>query len=93
MSGEFKILFQATFREIAGRKEIIESLEGDTTVGSVVEKLANSYGKDFNIIIDPKTGSISTDILVMLNGRGVRSKDTKLNVNDVLMFTIPIGGG
>jgi hypothetical protein len=55
--------------------------------------MAQKYGKEFNNIIDPKTDKISNDILVMLNGRGIRTINSKIEDNDVLMFTIPLSGG
>ncbi|MHA2167954.1 MAG: hypothetical protein ACXAAT_19070, partial [Candidatus Hodarchaeales archaeon] len=59
----------------------------------ILDAMAQKYGKEFNNIIDPKTDKISNDILVMLNGRGIRTINSKIEDNDVLMFTIPLSGG
>ncbi|MFW9905239.1 MAG: hypothetical protein ACFFFH_12945, partial [Candidatus Thorarchaeota archaeon] len=69
MTKKIKIMFHTTFREITGKKEIEEKLEKDRTVQFFLNKLEKAYGKDFNSIVDPKTGKISTEVLVMINGR------------------------
>ncbi|MCK5617273.1 MoaD/ThiS family protein [Candidatus Pacearchaeota archaeon] len=93
MTGELKILFHATFREVTGKREIEEKLEKNTTVNDILDKLATKYGKDFKGIIDPKTNKISTEVLVMLNGRGIRTTDLILKDQDVLIISLPLGGG
>jgi MoaD family protein len=93
MTGELKILFHATFREVTGKREIEEKLEKITTVNDILDKMSKNYGKDFNSIIDPKTNKISTEVLVMLNGRSIRTTDLILKDQDVLIITLPLGGG
>ncbi len=93
MTGELKILFHATFREVTGKSEIEEKLEKITTVNDILDKMAKNYGKDFKGTIDPKTNKISTEVLVMLNGRGIRTTDLILKDQDVLIISLPIGGG
>jgi len=88
-----KLLFHATFREIAGKKEVIEEVNPDYTLADVLSKLAKQYGKDFNKIIDHKTGHVNADTLVTINGQNVRKTDIKLKDNDVIMITVPVGGG
>ena len=88
-----KILLHATFREVAGKKEIIEEVNPNYTLANILFNLAKQYGKDFNKIIDHKTRQISTDTLVMINGKSVRKTDIKLKDNDIIMITVPIGGG
>ncbi|MFX1532984.1 MAG: MoaD/ThiS family protein [Promethearchaeota archaeon] len=93
MAGEIKIIFHANFREITKKKEVIEEIKEDYTIAYILEKLAKNYGKDFNNIIDRKTGKISSEALVLLNGRGIRATDIKLQDKDVLVISIPVGGG
>jgi len=88
-----KILFHATFREIVGKKEVIEEVNPDYTLANILSKLTKQYGKDFNKIIDYKTGQINTDTLITINGKSVRQTDIKLKDNDVIMITVPVGGG
>jgi MoaD family protein len=88
-----KILFHAQFREVAGKKEVVEEVKPNHTLADILTKLARQYGKDFNTVLDNKTGQINTDTLVMINGQSTRKTDTKLKDNDTIMITIPIGGG
>ena len=93
MTVRVRVLLHAMFKDIAGKREITQEVDSNLTLGDVLKKLAKKYGKDFNEIIDPRTGQISTDTLVMLNGKSVRQTDIKLNDKDVIMITVPIGGG
>ncbi len=93
MAAELRILFHATFREVTGRKEIKEELQKNTTVKSILDKLTKKYGKDFNGIIDPKTKKISTEVLIMINGRAIRTTDIILEDRDSLIISLPLGGG
>jgi len=88
-----KILLHASFREIAGKKEVTEEVNSNHTLADVLSKLAKKYGKDFNKIVDHKTKQINIDTLVMINGKSARKTDIKLKDNDVIMITVPIGGG
>lgn len=88
-----KILFHATFREITGKKEVTEQINPNHTLADILSKLAKQYRRDFNKIVDRKTGQIGTDTLVMINGQSVRKTDIKLKDNDIIMITVPVGGG
>ena len=93
MPVQVKVLLHAMFKEIAGMREITRELNADSTLGEVLEELARKYGKDFKTIIYPKTGHVSADILVMLNGQSVRKVDIQLKDRDVIMISVPVGGG
>ena len=93
IAGKVKILFQGTFREITKEREISVEINENCTLAFILDIMAEKYGKDFKNITDPKTDKISNDILVMLNGRGIRTTDSIIEDNDILMFTVPIGGG
>jgi MoaD family protein len=93
MAAQVKILFHAMFKEITGKREITRELSSNTTLKEVLDKLAEEYGKDFNSIVDPKTGQVSVDMLVMVNGQSIRKTDTQLKDKDVIMISIPVGGG
>ena len=88
-----KILFNATFRQITGKKEVTQEINPNHTLADILSKLAKQYGKDFNKIIDRKTGQVGTDTLVMINGQSIRKTDTRLKDNDIIMITVPVGGG
>jgi len=93
MTGYIRILLAATFREIAGQKEILEKIDSGVTLGEVLTTLAERYARDFNAIIDSKTGQISLETWVMVNGKSVRRTNIELRENDVVLVTVPVGGG
>ena len=93
MTAHVKILLHAMFKEITRQREILQEVNPDFTLRDMLNVLARKYGKDFNSIIDPKTGQVSLDMLVMLNGKSVRTPDVQLRDNDVVMITVPVGGG
>lgn len=93
MTAQVKILFHAMFKEVTGQREILQEVNLDFTLRDMLDALAKKYGKEFNSIIDPKTGQVSLDTLIMVNGRSVRKPDVQLRDNDVVMITVPVGGG
>lgn len=93
MTAQVMVLLHAMFREIAGRREITQELNPNATLGDVLDNLAQRYDKDFKQIIDPKTGQINIDTLVMLNGQSVRKTNVQLKDGDIVMISVPIGGG
>jgi len=56
-------------------------------------ELAKEYGKDFNTIIDSKTDEIGSDTLITVNGKNTRKTNIKLQEGDIVMITVPVGGG
>jgi molybdopterin converting factor small subunit len=93
MTSKVKILFQGTFQEVTKEREISIEFNKNCTLAFILDILAEKYGKDFKNITDPKTDKISNEFLVLLNGRGIRTTDSIIEDNDILMFTIPLGGG
>ncbi len=83
----------ADFRKIVGRKEIFKKVQQDSTLGQILDSLAEEYNGEFRDIVDPETGMISLDFLISVNGLSARNTNVKLNDNDVVMVTIPAGGG
>lgn len=81
------------FKEIAGTREINRKMSHNATLKEVLDSLAMEYGKDFMSIVDPKTGQVSVDMLVMVNGQSIRKTDTQLKDQDVIMISVPVGGG
>jgi len=88
-----RVVLLANFREIVGKREIVEEIDSDSTLRRVLDKLAHRYGRDFEQIVDTKKGLISLEFLVSINGRIARDANVKLNKNDVLILSIPVGGG
>jgi len=93
MNAHIKIRFFATFKEIVGKGEITHNLRSITTLGQVLNMLGEKYGKDFKQTINKNTGQIDINTLVMLNGKNVRDTDVKLKDNDMIIITVPLGGG
>ena len=87
------MLLHANFREIVGKREIVEEIDSNSTLKHVLDKLAKKYGGDFKQIVDPKKEVISLEFLVSVNGRIARDMNIRLNNDDILMITIPAGGG
>ncbi len=81
------------FKEIAGQREILQEVDRDSTLRDMLNALSKKYGKEFKSIIDSKTGQVSLDTLVMVNGKSIRKPDVKLEDKDVIMITVPVGGG
>ena len=88
-----RVVLLANFREIVGKREIVEEIDSNSTLRHILDKLAQRYGRDFKQIIDTKKGLISLEFLVSINGRIARDGNVKLNKNDVLILSIPVGGG
>lgn len=93
MTGHVKVLLAAMFREIAKQREVLQEVNSGTTLGDILTALAERYGKDFNEIIDSETGQISLETWVMVNGKSVRRTKIELRENDIVVITIPAGGG
>lgn len=93
MTVHVKVLLHAMFKEIAGQREILQEVDSESTLRDMLDALAKKYGKEFNSIIDPKTSQISLDTLVMVNGKSIRKPDLQLQDKDVVMITVPVGGG
>ena len=93
MTARVRIQLFAMFKEIAGKKEIVQDIHPEMTLGEVLAELARKYDKDFAETIDGNTGQVDVNTLVMLNGRNVRDIDAKLKHNDRIIITVPVGGG
>ena len=93
MKESIEIIFTATFREITKKRKIIEEINEDCTFERILTRLVKKYGNDFDNVINSQTGKISSDILIMLNGKGIRDIDEKIKDKDVLIFSLPVGGG
>jgi len=93
MSAHVKIRFLAIFREVVGEREIMQVISQETTLGDVLNLLGKKYGRDFQETIDKKTQQVDVNTLVMLNGKNTRDTNIKLKDNDLIIITVPLGGG
>ncbi len=87
------VLLSAMFKEIAGKREVTQELQDGSTLKVLLDELADEYGRDFSEILDRNTGQVTTDVLVMLNGQGIWKTDVQIKDGDVIMISVPIGGG
>ena len=93
MTAHVKILLHAMFKEAAGQRETLQEINAGFTLRDILDALARKFGKEFNSIIDPETSQVNLDTLVMINGKSIRKPDFQLKDNDVVMITVPVGGG
>ncbi|MFW9856466.1 MAG: MoaD/ThiS family protein [Candidatus Thorarchaeota archaeon] len=94
MESQIKIIFHGHYRTATKKREIVEQIKpGQTTIGGIIKRLADEYGSEFNGLIDYDTEQISNDALIMVNGKGIRSPQATLQHEDIVVFTVPIGGG
>jgi len=93
------VRFFTTLREITGKREENMAFEnaGNTTINSVLDRLAKRYGKEFvEYVYDSKTGQVKSFLQFLVNGRSTRTSDglnTRLADGDVLAIIPPVGGG
>jgi len=93
------VRFFTTLREITGkREETLEFPDGEhVTLGKVLEKLAERYGKGFvDYVYDSKTGDVKGFLQFLINGRSastLKGFETELADGDVLAIIPPVGGG
>ena len=93
MTGQVKVLLHAMFKQTAGKGEVVHELGQGSTLRTLIDELARRYDKDFKQIVNPATGLIEADTLVMVNGQSMREPDVRLKDGDIVMITVPIGGG
>lgn len=93
------VRFFASLRELVGKKvEQIEFSDSEkVTVGKVLKRLSEVYGKDFvEYVFDSETGEIRSYLLLLVNGRSITSLEgveTRFLDGDVLAILPPVGGG
>lgn len=91
--------FFASLRELVGKK--VENIEfedsAEVTVEKVLERLSETYGRDFvEYVFDRETGEVQGFLLLLVNGRSITTLDgleTKFLDGDVLAILPPVGGG
>jgi len=93
MAYHVRVLFHATFREAVGQREISEEIDSGSTLKDLINRLARRYGGDFDDIISSEREEVSREVVVMVNGKSVRKTNVVLKDEDVVMITVPFGGG
>lgn len=89
---ELTLRFFATFREAVGQKTLEREYPGETTVGDVLESLAEEYGMD----LFEDDGELRDQLSIMRNGKDVvhiEGRKTPLSDGDTLSVFPPVAGG
>jgi MoaD family protein len=93
------VRFFTVLREVVGkREESLQFSEGiKVTVGSVLERLVESYGEYFaDYVYVGGTGVVKGFLQFLINGKSAvtfKGLDTELVDGDVLAIVPPVGGG
>ncbi|MEM3695890.1 MAG: ubiquitin-like small modifier protein 1 [Candidatus Bathyarchaeia archaeon] len=93
------VRFFTSLREIVGKREETLEFSDDerVTVDSVLRRLSERYGKDFDdYLYDSKTGEVKGFLQFLINGRSastLKGLETELSDGDVLAIIPPVGGG
>ncbi|MEM3699297.1 MAG: ubiquitin-like small modifier protein 1 [Candidatus Bathyarchaeia archaeon] len=93
------VRFFTSLREIVGkREETLEFSDSEkVTIDSVLKRLSERYGKDFDdYLYDSRTGEVKGFLQFLINGRSastLKGLATELSNGDVLAIIPPVGGG
>ena len=78
-----KLLFFASLKDIAGRRELEMELDDASTLQQVTEKLASLY---------PEIGLMQNSVRIAIN-QEFADEDSSLNNGDEIAFLPPMSGG
>ncbi|MFW9779791.1 MAG: ubiquitin-like small modifier protein 1 [Candidatus Heimdallarchaeota archaeon] len=91
------IKFFASFRKLAGVKEVEKEIDPDTTVLSLLQALCQTYPKISNEVFqDKEHENLQDSIVILLNGRNIKfikGTESKLADKDILAIFPPAAGG
>lgn len=96
MTVKVLVRFFTTLREITGKKEEQIELSKSASVNSVLKKLSENYGADFNDYMFDELGDVRSHLEILVNGRSVSTLSglkTKLKDGDQVAILPPVGGG
>lgn len=85
----------ASLRERMGWKERNVNTEG-TRIVDVLKGLPGGEGTLYEMLVDPKSGDLTSRYNIMLNGRNATSLeglDTTIHDGDRILVFPPVGGG
>jgi len=80
---KIKVKFFASYREIAGRSEVVLDLADGSSLGVLLEELKGRY---------PKLGSLTDSIIASVNKRYAK-EDLVLKDGDEVALLPPVSGG
>jgi len=88
-------LFTA-LRELAGKGEITVETNDKLTVETLLHKLKERYGKEFEEYVYDENGDVKGFLQFLVNGKSIETFDglkTKLKDGDTVAILPPVGGG
>jgi len=89
-----KVKFFATYRDITGCRELVIPAPSDAF--ALLDLLAGRYGPPMRDKVFTKTGEISEDAIMLVNGRHIthlEGPDTALSDDDVVSIFPMVAGG
>jgi len=93
---DIKIVFLSLLTDVTQEEEFILSIEENSSVKDIIEKLILKYGKEFERTILDSPDLLSKYIILGLNGNDIRSYDgleTIIQEGDEVAFLPAIAGG
>ncbi len=96
MTVKVLVRFFTTLREITGKKEEQIELSTSVSVNSVLKKLSENYGADFDDYVFDELGDVRGHLEILVNGRSVSTLSglrTRLKDGDQVAILPPVGGG
>jgi len=85
-----------TFREQTGKKSEVIEVEEETTVGNLLNRVADKYGEEFRDALLDRGENLREYVRILIDGRDVQGLDglsTKLHANCTISIFPPAGGG
>jgi len=91
------VKYFATLREITGKREEQIELQGDSTMGDLLNRLVEIHGPAFkNYVMEEATGSPKGHLLFLIDGISMNSiggLNARLIEGCVIALMPPVGGG
>ena len=96
MTLKVTVKFFTTLREITGKKEEQIEFSRTATLESLLEKLSQRYGKEFNDYVYDELNNVRGHLQFLINGQSAafqHGKRTSLEDGDQVTILPPVGGG
>lgn len=96
MTLKVTVKFFTTLREVTGKKEEQIEFSRSTTLESLLKKLSQKYGKEFNDYVYDELSNVRGHLQFLINGQSAalqRGKRTPLKDGDQVTILPPVGGG
>ena len=91
-----KISFLSLLGDLTGKDEILLSIDENSTIKDVLNKLIIEFGKEFENIIFNSPNNLSKYVILSLNREAIQSPenlDTRLYYGDEIILLPAIAGG